>query len=107
MEIKSFIAERELLYSPKGKGDRRRLIVRVSAPYVIEEAAAGIKLDEGSAGCTIQFDGLDEGDVEVYGIDLLHALSLAVDVDPYLRGMQKKYDLFWPTGEPYFEDAAS
>lgn len=104
--MKKFIAERELLYSLKGESARKKLIVRISAPYLVDESVVNFNFDPGTAGCTIEFDGLPESLVEeVYGADSVQALALAADVDPYLRGLEKKYDFYWPSGESYFEDA--
>jgi len=102
---KNFIAQRALLYSLKGNLNRHPFLVRVGAPYLINDTAANVKLDEGSAGCAIEFEGEDVTSIEVHGIDLIHALSLAVDIDRHLRSMTTKYDFFWSSGEPYFEDA--
>ncbi|MBB5944507.1 hypothetical protein GGR64_004119 [Xanthomonas arboricola] len=50
--------------------------------------------------------GVAEPDVEIHGIDGVHALSQAADVDSLLKVVAKKngYQLFWTSGEPYFED---
>jgi hypothetical protein len=105
MKLRNFIAQRELLYSLKGDSHRRLLVVRVSAPYLIDRDTAGFSADTGSAACTVEFDGIEIGAIEVNGIDPLHALSLAIDVDAYLKGMKDRYEFYWATGEPYFEDA--
>lgn len=103
--MKNPIAERELLYSLKGKLKQHKLVIRIGAPYPVDESVVSFKFDPGTAGCTIEFEGLPESLVEeVYGADSLQALALATDVDPYLKGLGKKYDLYWPSGEPYFED---
>ncbi len=40
-----------------------------------------------------------------YGADTLQALHLAVsDVEPILKRIAKRNDLFFPDGEPYFEE---
>jgi len=62
-------------------------------------------MDEGAAICTVHFDGLDEGSFDAHGIDPIHALAQAANIDGYLRAMTGKYDFYWPTGEPYFEGA--
>jgi hypothetical protein len=103
--MKKSIAERELLYSLKGKSTRQRLVVRISAPYLVDGSMVNFKFDPGTAGCTIEFDGLPDSLVEhVYGADSVQALALAADIDSYLQGMSKKYDFYWVTGEPYFEE---
>ena len=100
----AFIANRELLFSQKGAASRSKTRVSVSAPVVVEQTPSGVKLDAGSAVCTISFEGLSIADVDVYGTDTLHALAQATDIDRYLRGMSKTFDFFWPSGEPYFDD---
>lgn len=102
--MKNSIAERDLLYSLKGKTARQKLVIRIGAPYLVDEGMVNFNFDLGTAGCTIEIDGLPENLAEeVYGADSLQALALATDVDPYLRGLEKKYDFYWPSGEPYFD----
>ena len=103
MRMMNVIAKRELLYSIKGERVQREFTVNIGAPYLLEMGAVSFNFDSGAAGCTIEFDGLLENSIEVHGIDLLHALHLAADIDPYLKGMLNKYDFYWSTGEPYFE----
>jgi hypothetical protein len=98
------IPVRELFYCLKGKQVRKKLIVRIRGPYLINKNEVNFRFDEGTAGCTIEFDGLGEDNIEVFGIDRLHALSLSVDIDSYLKSMTTKYDFYWITGEPYFEE---
>ncbi|MHB8474177.1 MAG: hypothetical protein ACYDC8_15275 [Gammaproteobacteria bacterium] len=103
--MKKSIAERELLYSLKGASARNKFVVRISAPYLIEENTVNFKFHPGAAACQIEFDGLPESLVEeVHGVDSIQALALAANVDPYLKGLEKKYDFYWITGEPYFEE---
>lgn len=97
-------AERRLLYSLKTKKDRRQLTVKVGLPRPVDKEAISFRADDDAAVCTIELEGMDEQSIDVYGADLLHALSLATDVDPYLKGLSRKYDFYWPTGEPYFDD---
>lgn len=107
MSARRTIAERELLYSLKGERDRRKLVIRISAPYLVDKEAVKFDFDHGAAGCAIEFGGLPEDSIDVFGIDPIHALTLAVDIDSYLQGMRKKYDFFWSSGEPYFDDKGS
>ncbi|MDA0653618.1 MAG: hypothetical protein O3C49_10130 [Proteobacteria bacterium] len=99
------IAERRLLYSLKSESDRRELTIKIGLPRLVDKEAVDFRADDEAAVCTVELDGLDERNIEVYGADSLHALVLAVDIDPCLRGMTKKYDFYWPSGEPYFGDA--
>jgi len=51
------------------------------------------------------FEGLPNVKPEnVYGADTLQALQLASDVEPILKRLSKKYDIYYPIGEDYFEE---
>lgn len=56
------------------------------------------------AGCDVEIDGLDERKINYYGMDSLQAINLASDIDPLIKRLSAKYDFFWLTGEPYFEE---
>jgi hypothetical protein len=105
MTAKIFIAERKLLFALKGQEERRPLIVRVSAPVVVAEGTVDFQVADGTAVCTVEFQGLGEDSIREYGADSIQALSLAVNIDRYLSRLKKKYDFYFPDGEPYFEDA--
>jgi len=96
-----YIAERKLLYSVKGSNIRKEFAIRISAPYEVDNLA-GSPVVEGCSGCHVDIHGLDERYSEVYGGDSLQAIQLAANVDPFLKRLQKKYDIYWLSGEPYF-----
>jgi acyl carrier protein len=109
--MKKWIAQRDLRYSPKGKDIRSELIVRISEPYLVEEGTVSFAFAEGTAGCTVEVIGLEVGEAfenknvhEIYGADSIQALELAVNIEPLLKRLNKKYDIYFPTGELYFED---
>lgn len=103
--MKQYIAERELLYSLEGDSTRNKLVIRITAPCLIKEGTVNFEFPPGAAVCAIEFDGLPKSLVEeVHGADSIQALQFAVDIDPYLKGLGKKYDFYWPTGEPYFDE---
>lgn len=104
MSSSGVIAERQLLYSAKGDDRRRPFTIRLMAPVLHRPDQKPFPMEKGSAVCTIAFDGLNEHGFDVHGIDSIHALAQAANVDEYLRGMTSKYEFYWPTGEPYFED---
>jgi hypothetical protein len=104
MILKEFIAERKLLYSLKGSGERRNLIIRIGVPYLVKEGMVDFPVGEGFAGCHVEIDGLDETYPEVYGADTVQALNLASNLEPLLKRLQKKYDFYWASGEPYFDE---
>jgi hypothetical protein len=105
MIAKTFVAERKLLYALKGRQARTPLTVRVSAPVLVEEGTVDFQVAGGTAVCTVEFQGLGEDSIKEYGADSIQALSLAVNIDRYLSRMKKKYDFYFPNGEPYFGDA--
>ena len=100
------IAERTLKYRAATGGELRTLIVRVLPPFLLREGQVNFQFQPGTAGCIVRVEGLPEVLEEVaYGADTLQALHLAVsDVEPILKRIAKRNDLFFPDGEPYFED---
>lgn len=103
MASRSTIATRQLLYSRVGESEKRKLTIGITAPYLLTRGSVSFNFDEGTAGCAIVFDGIPEDEITVYGADGIQALALAVDIDPYLRGLSRKYDFYFETGEPYFD----
>ncbi len=103
--MKKFIAERKLLYSLKGSNIRKEFVILLYPPYLVQDGMVNFPVgEEGCWGCHIEIAGLDEKYSEVYGADSLQAVHLASNVEPFLSRLQKKYDLFFPSGEPYFDD---
>jgi hypothetical protein len=100
--MKTYIAERRLLHSIKGSDSRRAFVIRISSPYTANEDAMGYVVGEGFAACDVDVDGLDGENTTVFGTDSVQALNLATNLEPFLSRLQKKYDLYWATGEPYF-----
>lgn len=102
--MKTYIADRKLIYSPKGGDERLNLVIRIGEPFLVEEGSVDFEVAEGVAGCHVEFDGLNgERRETVYGADRLQALQLAVNIEPRLERLRKKYDFFFPSGEPYHE----
>ena len=107
-DMTTFIAERRLFFSPKGSDERAELVIRIGAPFVVEEGSVDFPVGDGISGCRVEFDGLSGEHCDtVYGADLLQALQLAADVEPTLERLRTKYDFFFPTGEPYFDTGDS
>ena len=94
--MKQIIAERKLIFAPKGTQTRHDLVIRIGVPYWLEE---------GMAACPVEWDGLFEKKelADSRGVDLLHALFLAADTDALLDKLRSKYDFYWPSGEPYHD----
>ncbi len=103
--MKNFIAERELLYSLKDSDRRSNFVIRIYAPFIVDEDKVDFLVGEGLEGCRIETHGLPEEFYhEVYGVDGIQAINIASNIEPYLKRLEKKYDLFWLSGEPYFDD---
>lgn len=99
------IAERNLLFSLKGQTERKVLVIRIYAPRLVEPGSVLFHSDQGTASCSVAFDGLPEIPVgDTYGADSLQALQLAADVEPILKRLSLRYDFFFPTGEGYFDE---
>lgn len=88
------IAERRLLYAVKGSSERKVLVIRIGRPYWLRADVAA---------CPIEWEGLFGPLPDVQGSDLLQALHLAADVDPWLRDLGGKYDFFFLDGDPYHD----
>jgi len=101
-----FIAERTLLYSAKDGDVRKEFIIRLGAPYFVREGTVSFSVGEdGCFACRVEVEGLNETYPEVYGADSLQAITLAANaIEPFLKRLQKKYDLYHLNGESYFDD---
>lgn len=102
MNNMEYIAERNLLYSEKGSSVRKEFSIRISKPFIINKEDAKPPIEEGFVSCRIDISGLIEKYPDVYGVDSLQAVNLASNVESLLKRLQKKYDIFWLDGNPYF-----
>jgi hypothetical protein len=102
--MNKYIAERKLLFSEKNNRTQRELIVKVSAPRTIEQHTVKFPVNGDMAVCHVEFDGLNEHSFDVYGMDSLQAINMASDIETIIERLSSKYDFYWSTGEPYFED---
>jgi hypothetical protein len=99
------IAERKLLYASINAQEMREVTVRVYAPVPLKDGDVSFKFDQGASSCRYEFEGLPEeiSDV-VYGADSLQALQLATSIDGILKKLSMKYQFYYPSGEPYFDE---
>ena len=75
------IAERHLIFSEKGKSERKPLVIRIFAPRPVDPASVSFQVAPGTAVCMVEFDGIpDETLGDTYGADSLQALQLAVRI---------------------------
>jgi hypothetical protein len=99
------IAERRLLFSIKGQTERKPLTIRIHAPRPVESGSVLWKPDHDTAVCLVEFVGIpDVAPGETYGADSIQALQLAADIEPTLKRLSKHYDLYFQTGEGYFDE---
>ena len=99
------IAERRLVFSEKGKSERKPLLIRIFPPQALDPASDLYRPDADTASCIVEFDGIPDANLgAVYGADSLQALQLAVDIEPVLKRLSKRYDFYFPTGEGYFDE---
>jgi len=99
-----YVAERKLLYSDKGSDLRKEFIVYLCAPYSVKEGTVNFPVVDGCSGCHIEVKGLNAEHPDVYGADSLQAITLACGrIEWLLKNLQKRYDIYFLTGEPYFE----
>lgn len=97
-----YIANRNLMCSKKGSSKQMPLKVMLSAPYLVEPASVSFPIEGECYGCRIDIGGIEEEGLDIYGVDAMQAINLASNLEPLLKRLEKKYDLFWDTGEPYF-----
>jgi hypothetical protein len=93
---------REIMYSRKGGGELRKLTIRIVGPRALTAEEVNFEVTGDMAICNIIFDGIDKSDEIVYGVDNLQALSIAIDLNGYLKSLTNKYDFYWKDGDPYF-----
>jgi hypothetical protein len=80
-------------------------VIRIYAPKSVDPSSVLFRPDADTASCVVKFDGFPEAVLdEVYGADSLQALQLAVDVEPVLKRLSKRFDFYFPTGEGYFDE---
>ena len=103
--MKKTLAKRTLFYSLKGSDIRNRFFICIGSPYIVDQNMVEFSIGEGLVGCRVETEGLEkEYDHEVYGVDEVQAINIASDIEPFLKRLQKKYDLYWSSGESYFDE---
>jgi hypothetical protein len=60
--------------------------------------------DECARVCEVEIRGLDEPVVKYFGLDSMQAINLASDLEPLVKRLSERFDFFWSTGEPYFDE---
>jgi len=99
-----FIAERRLFASEKGSQRRREVVFKISEPFVAKQEEVDFPVDGATAGCHVRIEGLDEPAFTVYGMDSLQAVNIASNIESLVTRLSTKFDFFWASGEPYFDE---
>ena len=92
------------MFSRKNDGVRKKLTVGIFAPKVVAQDKVPFPVDGVMSICHVDMEGLDEHGFDVYGADSMQAVNLASDIETVVKRLSDKYDFFWVTGEPYFEE---
>lgn len=98
------IAERKLAFTIRGEEARRKLVIQVHLPTEVNPEEVSFDVSSGTASCRVEFVGLDEPAHVAFGADTIQALELALNIDPILRSLEKKYSFYFPDGEAYFDE---
>lgn len=100
----NYIAERKLLFSEKNSKSRKEVTIKISEPFVVTANDVTLPGDGTMCGCRVEIVGLDEPEFNLYGMDSLQAIQIASDIDSLIKRLSDRYDFFWSTGEPYFDE---
>lgn len=98
-----YIAERKLRYAEKDSNQKKNFTIRISMPFVVRQSMVNFPLDGEMFACQIEVENLNESYPFVYGADGIQAINLASNLEPFIKRLQEKYDIFWESGDPYFE----
>ena len=100
------IARRKLLFTSRDNATPRACAVGITAPRdVAHSPDEAIERGDPLAVCEIVFEGLAVPPIAVHGADSLQAVSMASDIDAYLRGLEREhgFEFFWDDGSAYFK----
>lgn len=98
------IARRQLMYSlDHAPGSRSDVEIRVFSPSRTSRAVAD---DHDGHMCRVEYVGFPFGPDWLDGMDSLHALQIATNIDHFLRGFENKKQVrfYWPDGSRYFSE---
>lgn len=99
-----YIAERRLLVSEKRSDKQRQVVIRITEPYSVRQDQVNFPVDGTTAGCHVEIDGLDVPAFDVYGMDSLQAVNMASNIESLVKRLSDRFDFYWASGEPYFEE---
>lgn len=105
----SVVATRVLFFSLKGETKKNELVIKLYAPIRIDTSTRVTTCLVGSFVCYVDFSCLCDGHL-VYGYDEFQAVEFASDLDPVLRALGDRCNLYFGDGIEcvfYFDDACN
>ncbi len=102
--MKSIIAVRKLYYSIKGISNLSEFTIKISMPYHANEFDKNDQPSQDCYACDISIEGINEPGFTVYGMDSVQAINIATNLEPFIKRLSKKYDIYWVDHEPYFDE---
>ena len=98
------VAKRVLRFRHRMTRQEGEIWVSISEPKPVDPSSVSFEVNSETAECTVSIEGLPEPVTETtYGADSVQALRLGSDIDPLLKRVAEDYELFFASGEPYFE----
>ncbi len=89
--------ERVFLLINDETGESRRFVIKMGRPYWTEP--------EVEAACPIIIEGLLDRQQEIFGIDPLDAIEMAIKfLNSFLSERPATEKVCWSTGDPYFDN---
>ncbi len=90
------IAERKLMVLDEVSGQSSEFVVQIGRPYWVEPGIDAV--------CPVRIEGGLEEEVNIFGVDELSALDLAIGfIKTYLLNLPPTKKVYWSDGEPYFD----
>lgn len=105
----SVIATRKLYFSLKGETNKNELTIKLYAPIQVDASVRDVTAPVGAFACYVEFSYFCNGHL-FYGYDELQAINFASDLDPLLRALDKKCNLYFSDSAEsdfYFSDACN
>lgn len=105
----SVIATRVLYFSLKGETEKNELVIKLYAPIQISTSTFATAGLNGPFACYLEFSRLCNGHL-FYGYDEFQAIGFASDIDPILKTLGDRCNLYFDDSiecEFYFDNACN
>ncbi|TVZ41984.1 hypothetical protein P886_1336 [Alteromonadaceae bacterium 2753L.S.0a.02] len=101
--IKNIVANRTLKLKHKRSDNLSSLTINVGNPRLLSKEEIGYSENSTVSACEVEFIGLPIETIIVHGIDSIHAIQQAVQIDKYLTKYRNEYEFYYISGDLYFE----